>query len=241
MQSPVIDVGKGEVVVLLHGLFGSLSNWDYLIEALASKYRVVVPKIPIAEVCAIEPSLRALTDYVESIIAALGVKEVRLIGNSLGGHIALLIALEQPHIVRSLVLTGSSGLFEESMGLGYPKRGDKAFIKERIGYTFYSESQVTDELFNDVFTAINHPDSALRILKIARDAQRMNLKDKLQFIQIPTTLIWGLNDNITPISVAYEFKRGIPNSTLYFIDECGHAPMMEQQETFVNIIQTIEL
>jgi pimeloyl-ACP methyl ester carboxylesterase len=155
-----------------------------------------------------------------------------LLGNSLGGHVALEYTLENPDKVKRLVLTGSSGLFEDSMGGSFPKRGNYAYLKERVEYTFYDPATATKELIDEVFSITNSNAKCLRIIAIAKSAQRHNMAKDVTRIHVPTLLIWGLNDTITPPHVAHEFNRLIKGSELYFIDECGHAPMMEHPEEF---------
>jgi pimeloyl-ACP methyl ester carboxylesterase len=166
----------------------------------------------------------------------MGFDKVSLVGNSLGGHVALLYTLANPTRVKTLTLTASSGLFEEGMGMGFVKRSDPTFIRERVAYTFYDSKTATTELVEEVFGIVNNRISAMRVLNLARDAQRANLRDELHSIRVPTCLIWGLNDNITPPIVAHEFKHLIPHAELNFIDQCGHAPMMERQELFNQIL-----
>lgn len=139
-------------------------------------------------------------------------------------------------MVETLTLTGSSGLFEEGMGSGFPRRGDYGYVKERVEFTFYSPQTATKELVDEVFGIVNNSYAALRVLKIARAAQRMNMREDVKSITAPTCLIWGLNDNITPVYVAHEFNRLITHTELNFIDHCGHAPMMEQPERFNRIL-----
>jgi pimeloyl-ACP methyl ester carboxylesterase len=136
-----------------------------------------------------------------------------------------------------MVLTGSSGLFEDSMGGSFPKRGSYSFVKERIEYTFYDPAVATKELVDEVFDITNSNSKALRIIYIAKSAQRNNLGKDLGSILAPTLLIWGLNDTITPPVVAHEFNRLIQNSELQFIDHCCHAPMMEHPGAFNSILE----
>jgi pimeloyl-ACP methyl ester carboxylesterase len=134
-----------------------------------------------------------------------------------------------------MILTGSSGLFESGMGSGFPKRGSYEYIRERVGYTFYSPETATKELVDEVFEIVSDNFKTLRILRIAKSAQRHNMRKDIVNIQVPTLLVWGLNDNITPPRVAHEFDRLIPNTELHFIDQCGHAAMMEQPGAFNRI------
>jgi pimeloyl-ACP methyl ester carboxylesterase len=227
-----VEEGQGEPIILLHGLFGALSNWAPVLKYFQKKFTVIIPLIPIYTVSQVDPSIEGLTKFIADFIEFKKLKNVHLIGNSLGGHIALFYTLNYPHQTKSMVLTGSSGLFEAGMGQSFPRRSNKDFIRERVEYTFYSPQTATPELVNEVFDIVNDNSKALRIVKIARSAQRQNLAHRLHEIKCPTLLIWGLNDNITPVPVAHEFHRNIQNSQLAFIDRCGHAAMMEQPERF---------
>jgi len=227
-----IDEGQGEVLLLLHGLFGALSNWNGVVSAFSKNYRVVIPLMPIYEMPLREAGVNGLVKFVEGFVKLKSLTSLTLLGNSLGGHIALVYTLENPDQVKRLVLTGSSGLFEDSMGGSFPKRGNYEYIKERVAYTFYRPETATEELIEEVFDITNSNSKCLRIIAIAKSAQRHNMARDITRIQVPTLLIWGLNDTITPPQVAHEFNRLIKGSELHFIDECGHAPMMEHPEAF---------
>ena len=163
-------------------------------------------------------------------------KGVHLLGNSLGGHVALLYVLKHPERIRSLILTGSSGLFENGMGDSYPKRGDYEYIKKKTQITFYDPRTATKELVDEVYEIVNNRLKAIKIIALAKSAIRNNLGEELNQIKQPTLLIWGNNDTITPPFVAREFNKLIPNSELHFIDKCGHAPMMEVPGEFNQIL-----
>ena len=232
-----IDVGEGEVILLLHGLFGTLSNWGGVLDKFSKSNRVIIPMLPIYEMPIREAGLEGLTVYVDKFVELMELDNMTVMGNSLGGHIALMYALENPDKVARMVLTGSSGLFENSMGGSYPKRGDYAFIKEKVGYTFYEPEVVTEEYIQEIFETLKSIPKTLRIVAIAKSAQRNNMAHELPRIKTPTLLIWGLNDTITPPAVAHEFNKLIPNTTLRFIDKCCHAPMMERPDEFNMILE----
>jgi pimeloyl-ACP methyl ester carboxylesterase len=231
-----IDEGTGEVLLLLHGLFGALSNWEGVIDGFKDKFRVVIPMMPIYEMPIREAGLEGLTLFIEDFVKWQGLSEMTLLGNSLGGHIAILFTLKNPELVNRLVLTGSSGLFENAMGGSYPKRGSYEYIKERVEYTFYDPKTASKELVDECFELTNNIPKAMRIVAIAKSAQRNNISAELYKIQIPTLLIWGLNDTITPPSVAHDFNKLLVNSELHFIDKCCHAPMMEYPVRFNEIL-----
>src|SRR5215813_8813564 len=126
-----LEVGSGEPLVLLHGLFGALSNFEKLIEYFKSHNTVVVPMLPLLEMDILHTSVGGLAKFVHRFIEARGYQNVHLLGNSLGGHVALKHILKHPEHVKSLILTGSSGLFESAMGDSYPKRRDYDYIKTK--------------------------------------------------------------------------------------------------------------
>ena len=228
-----IDEGQGPVLLLLHGLFGALSNWQGVVEAFRADYRVVIPLLPIYDMPLAQAGVPGLVKYVEEFVAAVQLPDgLTVLGNSLGGHVALVFALHYPARVARLVLTGSSGLFEDGMGGSFPKRGNYAYVQERVGYTFYDPQIATKELVDEVFEVTNSNAKCLRIIAIARSAQRHNLSRDLRRITGPVLLVWGLNDTITPPSVAHEFAQLLPQATLRFLDHCGHAPMMERPAGF---------
>lgn len=230
-----IEEGEGEPLVLLHGLFGALSNFRDLIEAFRHQYKVVVPMLPLFELDILHTTVGGLAKFVHRFLEARNYKNVHLLGNSLGGHVALVYLLKHPERVKSLILTGSSGLFESGMGDSYPKRGDYEYIKKKTELTFYDPATATKELVDEVFEITRNRLKVIKIIALAKSAIRNNLGDELAVIKQPTLLIWGNDDAITPPFVAREFNRLIPNSELHFIDKCGHAPMMERPEEF-NVI-----
>src|SRR5688572_29228619 len=146
-----IDEGSGEVLLLLHGLFGALSNWEGVINGFSPKYRVIIPLMPIYEMPVKEAGLEGLVNFIEKFVALKNIKNLTLLGNSLGGHVGLIYTLQNKDNVKALVLTGSSGLFENSMGGSFPKRGSYDYIKERVAYTFYEPSTAVKELVDEVF------------------------------------------------------------------------------------------
>ena len=229
--------GGPKNLVLLHGLFGALSNFEDLIQHFGSKYNVIVPILPIYELPILSVSLGALVNHLQDFVKYKGLSDINLLGNSLGGHIGLLFALEELPLLRSLILTGSSGLFESGMGNSFPKRGDYEFMKAKTEETFYDPKVATKELVDEVFEIVNNRGKAIRIIATAKSAIRHNLSDKLHNIKVPSLLIWGRNDTITPPFVAEKFKELLPNARLEFIDKCGHAPMMEQPELFNKILE----
>jgi pimeloyl-ACP methyl ester carboxylesterase len=231
-----IEEGEGEPLILLHGLFGALSNFEHLIEYFRLRNKVVVPMLPLFELDILHTTVGGLEKFVYKFIEAREYKNVHLLGNSLGGHVALLHVLRHPERIKSLILTGSSGLFENGMGDTYPKRGDYEYIKKKTQLTFYDPQTATKELVDEVYDIVNSRLKVIKIISLAKSAIRNNLGEELSQVTQPTLLIWGNNDTITPPFVGREFNKLIPNSELHFIDKCGHAPMMEVPGEFNEIL-----
>ena len=232
-----VEAGAGEPLILLHGLFGALSNFSDLIEKFRHTHKVVVPLLPLFELDLLHTSVKGLAKYVQQFIDHKGYNQIHLLGNSLGGHVGLVYILSHPEKIKTLTLTGSSGLFENAMGDSYPKRGDYEYIRSKTAETFYDPAVATKELVDVVFEITNSRIKVIKIIALAKSAIRNNLGEELGQIKVPTLLIWGKNDKVTPPFVAEEFHKLIPNSELAFIDKCGHAPMMEVPHEFNDILE----
>jgi pimeloyl-ACP methyl ester carboxylesterase len=227
-----VDEGEGEVLLLLHGLMGALSNWERVVEEFSSEYRVIIPMLPIYDLPLLTTGVRTLSKYVHKFVKRKKLSNITLLGNSLGGHVGLIYTLAHQEYVKALVLTGSSGLYENAFGGSFPKRESYDFVKEKVEYTFYDPATATKELVDEVYATINDRHKVIRILAMAKSAIRHNMSKDVHKIKVPTALIWGRDDKITPPEVAVEFSQLIPNSELHWIDKCGHAAMMERPDEF---------
>lgn len=227
-----IDEGEGEVLLLLHGLMGALSNWEDVIKEFSGEYRVIIPILPIYDLPLLTTGVKSMAKYVHKFVKYKKLTDITLLGNSLGGHVGLIYVLSHPSLIKALVLTGSSGLYENAFGGSFPRRESYDFVKEKVEYTFYDPATATKELVDDVYATINDRAKVIRILAMAKSAIRHNMNKDLHKIKVPVSLIWGRDDKITPPEVAIEFNQLLPDSELHWIDKCGHAPMMEQPQEF---------
>lgn len=231
-----IDAGSGTPVVILHGLMGGLSNFDHVVDALVKNgYRVLVPSLPLYTISLLRASVRGLSSYIHRFAKHLNLGEFYFLGNSLGGHISLVYTRRHPKYVKGLILTGSSGLYENT-GSSYPKRGSRVYIEEKTREVFYDPAIVTPQLVDEVFEIVNNRSKILHTLSISKSALRHNMEKELPKIVQPTLLIWGKNDMVTPAEVGAHFHSLLPCSTLHYIDKCGHAPMMEHPIIFNKLL-----
>ena len=231
-----VEEGEGEPLILLHGLFGALSNFKDLVDYFKRTHKVIIPMLPLYDLDLLHTTVAGLARHVAKFIDVKGLQNVHLLGNSLGGHVGLVYTLKRQEVVKTITLTGSSGLFENGMGETYPKRGDYEYIRKKTELTFYDPKTASKDLVDEVYSIVNNRLKALKIIALARSAIKHNLGDELKDIKVPVCLIWGKNDTITPPMVAEEFQTLLPNSELHWIDKCGHAPMMEVPQEYNKIL-----
>jgi len=227
------EAGEGTPIIILHGLMGGLSNFEAVADFFPKHgYKVVIPELPLYTNNILKTNVKAFSKFVKDFITYKGFDKVILLGNSLGGHIALYHTKMYPEKMAGLVITGSSGLYESAMGESYPKRGDYEYIKKKAEDVFYDPKVATKEIVDDVYATVNDRIKLIKTLTIAKSAIRHNMAKDLPKMTTPTCIIWGRNDKVTPPDVAEEFDRLLPNSDLYWIDKCGHAAMMECPDEF---------
>jgi len=240
-QLSFFDVGSGQLpVVMLHGLFGSPSNWQSIMRDLSDHYRFLALQLPI------EPgkerrhtkftSLHQLTEHVARFFDEMGLDRAVLCGNSLGGQVALDFYLHHPERVERLVLSGSAGLFERSLSGGRPPRLCRHFIREQACEIFHDPTHVSDELVDDVYEMLSDRHYRRFLLKVAKSTRDRYMLEELAKVKVPTMIIWGRDDSITPPFVAKQFCDNIRNAELVFLDHCGHAPPIEQPKDFARVL-----
>jgi pimeloyl-ACP methyl ester carboxylesterase len=233
-----IEEGEGQPIIVLHGLMGALSNFDGVISYFSKNgYKVLIPELPLYTLPLIKTNVKNLSKFVEDFIEHKKIKDPILLGNSLGGHISLHFTKHHLNDVKALVLTGSSGLYENSMGDSYPKRGDYEFIKKKAEDVFYDKNIATKELVDGIFEIVNDRIKAIKTLSIAKSAIRDNMAENLPDFNMPVCLIWGKQDGVTPPEVARDFERLLPDSDLFWVDKCGHAAMMERPDEFNRLLE----
>lgn len=224
------DGGLDLNLVLLHGMFGGLSNFDSLLKGMTD-VNIYVPEIPLYDMKRKDLTIPKLGEWVRDFITSLDIKNPIILGNSLGGHIALQYTLMYQEDVKGLILTGSSGILENDFGNTFPRRKDREYIKKQANLTFY-EDLADDTLVDEIMEVTQSPTRLVKLLSIARSTHTHNMEDELPKIEVPTLLVWGKDDIITPPGVAKIFRNKMPNATLEWIEKCGHAPMMERPEEF---------
>ena len=234
-----VEAGEGQPIIVLHGLMGALSNFDGVLNYFSENgYRVIIPELPIYKLPLLKTNVKNLSKFLKDFMAYKKIDKAILLGNSLGGHIGLYFTKLNPKSVAALVLAGSSGLYEKSMGDTFPKRGNYEYIKAKTEEVFYDPAIATKEVVDEIFASVNDRVRVIKTLAIAKSAIRHNMAKDLPTMNIPTCIIWGKNDLVTPPEVAIDFQKLLPDSNLFWIDKCGHAPMMEHPDEFNKILES---
>lgn len=232
-----VEMGSvGPELVLLHGLFGALSNWDTVQPLMANYAKPIALSLPLLSAHRSEVKVKALSMYAEYFVRSRGIPPVSLCGNSLGGHVALRMYLAAPEIVDCLVLTATSGLYEHSVD-SLPVRPGREFVEEHMRKVFVNEQFITEEAIQEIVKILEDRSHVLNLIHAARSAKKDNLKDLLGEVKAPTLLLWGEDDQVTTMEVAEMFHKLIPNSQLVSIKNCGHAPMIEHPEWFAEEVK----
>lgn len=232
-----IESGEGQPIIVLHGLLGTLSNFEGVFDYFSKNgYKVLIPELPIYSLPILKTNVKNLAKYLKDFMKHKNIDSAILVGNSLGGHVALYFTKLNLKNVDGLVLAGSSGLYEKSLGDTYPKRGDYEYIKRKTEEVFYDPKIATKESVDEIYAAVNDRTKVIRTLALAKSAIRHNMAKDLPKLDTPTCIIWGRNDGVTPPEVAVDFQKLLPDADLFWVDECGHAPMMEHPDKFNEIL-----
>lgn len=229
----VEEMGSGDPVVFLHGLLGINDHWKPMAARLADRARCIMIEAPLlelrGELCSVDGVTTVIAGTLDQVLDGRGAV---LVGNSLGGHVAQKIAIARPDLCRALVLAGSSGLFERTLEKNVQHRPSREWIERKILDLFYDKSKVPPDCVDKAFEELSQRHGARAIVKLGRSAKADHMGERLHMISQPTLLLWGRQDNVTPPMVADEFHELIRDTRLVWLEECGHAPMIEHPEPF---------
>jgi len=220
-------------IIFLHGLLGYTDCWyDAASAASVSGYRAIIPSIPIDSMPLKDTNIQGIVNFLSSFLDYMNLDQIVLVGNSLGGQIAVRYASLNLDSIAGLLLSGSSGIYEMELGKTAFRRKDRDYIRAKAEMTFYNPKMVNDDLIDRIFSISTDRSRAIRYIRASKNSMNDLIVDELQNLEMPALLIWGIEDQITPADVALEFHKLLPNAKLQFIKQCGHAPMMEYPEVF---------
>jgi 2-hydroxy-6-oxonona-2,4-dienedioate hydrolase len=223
-----VNTGEGQVVILLHGIFGNVHIWRHVVEALKDDFRVIVPRIPISDLPLEDANVKYIAQVLHRFIEHHQLENVTLVGHAVGGQLALMYTHLYPANVRKLVLVSSAGLMERSPLLKPDVPIDFQSLQEEIEEAFYLKEYVDEKLVEEIYEVTQDESRKAAIGEIARSSKRFRVSTILGKIDHPVLLIWGLNDPISPPESALHFNDLLFNSEVKFIEACGHVPMLEK-------------
>lgn len=236
IRAGVGEIGEGPPIVFLHGLVGLNEHWEEVVTRVKHRMRCILLEVPLLQLNGADCSIEGVTAITGRFLDKYLNEPAVLAGNSFGGHVALRVAIERPEAVRALVLAGSSGLIEKTLVKGAPLRPNRAWLAEKINELFYDRTKVREADIDRAYRELSERSGARAMVRLSRTARRNHLGAEIGRIKAPALLIWGREDVVTPPQAAEQFKQLLPDSRLHWIDQCGHAPMMEHPDEFTRAL-----
>lgn len=239
----VLSAGEGPALLFLHGTGGSGKVWFNQLRRFEAAYHVLAPDLPGYGRTPLPETLRSIDDYpafVQHLMDALGLERAVLIGNSMGGRVALQLALDAPERVAGLVLVNASGLKLPGIPTVNVRETDPAEFASLLFYNPSSRSanpssrganpSTTDPgaIAARLTQTPEQRQARETMLRLTAGPLRRDMQDRLGEIQAPTLVIWGEGDRIIPAAYAEAFAAGIPHARLELIPRAGHVPMLEK-------------
>lgn len=247
------DAGSGEPVLFLHGSGPGVSawaNWRHALPELSQAVRVVAPDIVgfghTERPESVRYSLRSWTDHIWAFLDTLDLDRVSIVGNSLGGRIAMQMAEDAPERLDRLVLMGSPGVgMTLTDGLralrGYePSLGAmRALLTEHFAV---DKSMITEDLVRIRYEASAEPGAHEAYRKMFFDPEHGGndlaiTEEQVRAITHPTLLVHGREDQIVPADVAWRMAHLLPNADLHLFARCGHWTQIERSDEFNQVVR----
>jgi 2-hydroxy-6-oxonona-2,4-dienedioate hydrolase len=213
-------------------MFGNIAMWRSTINALRNSYRVIVPRLPLYDVPIHRANFANLVEIFNDFLEWHQLNNVILIGTDIGGQLALDYSYQYPHRVSKVIISGSSGLFENLPVIDKNFNKDYDSIKEQVDQVFYKKDLAGANVVNNVYQTLNSFSKGLHVWAFSKASRENEVSNYLHKLETPVLMIWGLQDRITPPEVALHFHDLLRFGTVKFIDECGHLPMIEQADLY---------
>ena len=250
--------GSGPAVLLIHGLASSMITWYCNMDALADAgFTVIAVDLPgygdseLADHHDYAPESAAR--FLASFATELGIDRFSVVGNSAGGLIAGITALEYPDRVDSVVLVAAAGLGRR---LSWPLRlisipvvGELIYKPHMIGKAaiikriFFRPPTILDDIMPEMLRVRCLPHAPQVMLRSVRSGVNLlglrpkhKLLHRLRDLPVPVLAVWGAEDQVIPPVKAEDVRRALPNGSIHVLSECGHWPHMEKPEEFNRIL-----
>jgi pimeloyl-ACP methyl ester carboxylesterase len=234
------EAGKGSVVILIHGLGADWRHWSANLDALSQNFRVIaLDQIGYGQ--SDKPIMRyrvdIFSDYLHGFMQALKIPKASLVGNSLGGWVALDFTIRHPQMVEKLVLVDAAGL-RPTAALKWPEGGRKPLSLLNTHWFFdlmaANKEWATTDLGPSAFERhVENGDSYTVASSVAEMITGREFEDKkLDKIKAPTLIVWGHDDMLIPLAMGEQFHKGIAGSQMIVMDGTGHIPMVGKPAEF---------
>lgn len=255
------EAGEGPVLLLIHGMAGSMTTWKQVMPALATRFTVIAPDLPghgQSEKLVGDCSLGAFASTLRDLLIALGHERATVVGQSLGGGIAMQFAYQYPERCERLVLVGSGGLGPEvnpllkalslpgseavlKLGCAQPVQDAISSVGKLAAHLGLSPQPAVSELWRS-YSSLGDDDTRrdfLRTLRavIDQSGQAVSASNRLHLVaEMPSLIIWGDADPIIPVHHAYDAHEAMEGSRLEIIPDVGHYPHCEAPSRFVSVM-----
>jgi 2-hydroxy-6-oxonona-2,4-dienedioate hydrolase len=230
------EAGQGPTVILLHGLGAVKEVWLASLGALSAKYHVyAIDQIGFgrSDKPLLDYKIGTWVDFLQAFMQSQNIAKATLVGNSLGGWIALDFTVQHPEMVDKLVLVDAAGLAWQGAVTADLNPSSVVGTRALLESLFYNKKMVTDEFVQNVFTNHMRNNDGYTIQRtLAGFAQPQFEDDRLKSVHASTLVIWGRQDELIGVERAEKFHDGIAGSKLVVFDQCGHAPQIEKAEEF---------
>lgn len=231
------EIGVGRPVIFCPGLFGGIYNILEVFEYFSDNYRMLMPFFPMYDMPVHKTNIKSLGHYLGEFIEDLCLKDVVIIGSSMGGGIAMIHTLSNPSKVKAMILCGSSGISNIPLTSGFFKRKNYENIKMQTKNIFHNKEIPPDEMMEEIYNLILSYENAIRAIRLTKSVRKYKMHSDIMQIKTPTLLIWGKNDPITPPEIGVEFHQLLSNSVLHCLDNCGHVPTQEKPAEVIELIK----
>ena len=242
---PYLEGGPrgGTPLLLVHGFGGDKDNWAMLAPHLTDRYHVIIPDLVGFGDNVRDPGLpydiKAQTDRLVGFMDAIGLAKAHIVGNSMGGWIALQAALDHPDRLATLTLVNNAGVkgSEESTLQKLPRTGKSPLVpatvgelKQLMGFIAHKPRPIPGRFMDVVFDERSQHGALLEQIfwTIVNDGDERPLNDRLGEVRVPTLVIWGRHDQLIHVSCVAELQAGIPGSEAVIFEDAGHVPMLEK-------------
>lgn len=249
------EVGSGPPLIMLHGTGPGASGWSNFrltVPAFVDRYRVIVPDLPrygrSSKVPITGPRLTVLSGVLARFFEAVGVAAASIIGNSMGGQVAMKVAIDRPELVRRLVVIGSPPLGGSAMGPtpaeairlieGYYKGSGPSLEKMRqlLSSLVFDQRFITDAIVQERYQASIDPE----VIRANAGPmwERETLEGQLGRLAAPVLIVWGQDDRAAPLDIALRMVRELPDARLHVFSRCGHWAQVEHAAEFNRVVGT---